>query len=68
MVSFTFPHSKNDDLKTLLKNLSLASKKFKGRSAYSKHLRSYYGIKGTIRSLETTYSNANGWHPHLHEL
>jgi hypothetical protein len=31
-------------------------------------MRKVYGIKGTIRALETTHSNANGWHPHLHEL
>ena len=68
MVTLTFPHSRDDNLKDLLLKQSEASKKFKGRSAYSKHLRSFYGIKGTIRSLETTYSEANGWHPHLHEL
>ena len=68
LVTLTFPHSKEDNLKDLLSKQSEASKKFKGRSAYSKHLRSLYGIKGTIRSLETTHSEANGWHPHLHEL
>lgn len=68
LVTLTFPHQRGDNLKDLLKKQADASKKFKGRSAYSKHLRSFYGIKGTIRSLETTYSNANGWHPHIHEL
>ena len=68
LVTLTFPHSRDDNLKDLLLKQSEASKKFKGRKAYSKHLRSLYGIKGTIRSLETTYSHANGWHPHLHEL
>ena len=68
LVTLTFPHSRDDKLKDLLLKQSEASKKFKGRSAYSKHLRSLYGIKGTIRSLETTHSDANGWHPHLHEL
>lgn len=68
LVSLTFPHSKKDNLKDLLLKQSEACKKFKGRSAYSKHLRSFYGIQGTIRSLETTYSKTNGWHPHLHEL
>ena len=68
LVTLTFPHSRDDNLKDLLLKQSEASKKFKGRYAYSKHLRSFYGIKGTIRSLETTYSEANGWHPHLHEL
>ena len=68
LVTFTFPHSRDDNLKDLLLKQSEASKKFKGRSSYSKHLRSFYGIKGTIRSLETTFSNENGWHPHLHEL
>ena len=68
LVTLTFPHSRDDNLKDLLLKQSEASKKFKGRSAYSKHLRSFYCIKGTIRSLETTCSHANGWHPHLHEL
>ncbi len=68
LVTLTFPHSKNDNLKEMLLKQSKASKMFKSRKAYSKHLKAFYGIKGTIRSLETTYSEANGWHPHLHEL
>ena len=68
LVTFTFPHSKGDSLEELLTKQSLAFKYFKGRSAYSKHIRSEYEIKGTIKSLETTYSEAYGWHPHVHEL
>lgn len=68
LVTLTFPHSKEDSLEELLAKQAVASKYFKGRSAYSKHMRRDYGIKGTIRSLETTHSEANGWHPHLHEL
>jgi hypothetical protein len=67
LVTLTFPHSRNDNLKELLRKQSLASKLFKERAAY-KRMRKVYGIKGTIRALETTHSNANGWHPHLHEL
>ena len=68
LVTFTFPHSKGDSLKELLTKQALAFKYFKGRSAYTKHIRSEYEIKGTIKSLETTHSDANGWHPHVHEL
>ena len=67
LVTLTFPHSRTDNLKELLRKQSLASRLFKERSTY-KRMRKVYGIKGTIRALETTHSNANGWHPHLHEL
>ena len=67
LVTLTFPHSRNDNLKELLRKQSLASRLFKERAAY-KRMRKEYGIKGTIRALETTHSNANGWHPHVHEL
>jgi hypothetical protein len=26
------------------------------------------GLVGTVRALETTHSDANGWHPHFHSL
>jgi len=67
LITLTFPHSRTDNLKELLRKQSLASRLFKERAAY-KRMRKEYGIKGTIRALETTHSNANGWHPHLHEL
>ncbi len=67
LVTLTFPHSRTDNLKELLRKQSLASRLFKERAAY-KRMRKEYGIKGTIRALETTHSHANGWHPHLHEL
>ena len=67
LVTLTFPHSRTDNLKELLRKQSLASRLFKERAAY-KRMRKEYGIKGTIRALETTHSDVNGWHPHLHEL
>ena len=31
-------------------------------------MREQYGIVGTIKILETTWGEANGWHPHKHAL
>jgi hypothetical protein len=33
-----------------------------------KDLRRDFGVLGSIRALEVTHGQANGWHPHFHEL
>lgn len=66
MVTFTFPHNANDQLKELLTKFSKALKDFKSGSPWERFRKSN-GFEGLIRSLEIT-RGANGWHPHTHEL
>ena len=41
-----------------------AAKKMREHRDY-KHLRELFDVVGSIRALEVTHGNANGWHPHL---
>lgn len=63
MVTFTFPHCHWHRLSDLIVQQRDAFTRLRKTRAYSK-------IKpaGLIRSLELTYSDRNGWHPHTHEL
>lgn len=63
----TFKHSRHDDLKDLLFKLALARQKMRASREY-KTMMQKYGLEGTIRTLEITHGNENGWHPHIHEL
>lgn len=73
MVTYTFSHSRQDSLKQLLGD----SKRTHGLRAALRRLRNSRGYKaltegvglvGVIRNLEVTHGDANGWHPHVHEL
>lgn len=66
MVTYTFPHSRTDDLKDLIGCLSTALRKLKAHRRY-KSLTAQVAQVGTIRALEVTHGS-NGWHPHIHEL
>lgn len=67
MVTQTVRHSRQDILETLLGQFSDALRRFKGRRAYTR-LSKAHGIKGSIRALEVTWGQANGWHPHSHTI
>lgn len=67
MVTWTFSHSKDDDLMDMMKRFSSAMSRAKGRKSY-KNLRESVGYIGQVKALEVTHSNANGWHPHCHEI
>jgi hypothetical protein len=67
MVTSTLSHTIDDQLKDLIKvvtgvNGSLKSARFR------KDLESRFGFFSSIRAIESTYSDVNGWHPHLHEI
>jgi hypothetical protein len=67
-VTLTFPHSRFDtfeDLMTLFTKKAL--KHFRGGKTYQ-DIKEDLGFKGLIRSTETTWGEANGWHPHSHEI
>lgn len=67
MITHTFAHQRNDDLEQLLPKLSKARQHMRAQRAY-KDLRRDLGFVGDIRTLEVTYGDANGFHPHEHDL
>ncbi len=66
MITFTFPHNKNQKLKSLLNSFKEALKLLRKGGTWSRKLKEL-GYMGLIRSLEITHGG-NGWHPHTHEL
>lgn len=81
LVTYTFAHTKHDVLADMLRLLfgepaakSLDGRRFIGAfdsmkaSHGFKALKSQFNVLGTVRGLETTVSEANGWHPHVHEI
>ena len=67
MITLTFPHGAEDDLKKMLKRLRKALTRFKGSRRMGK-LKRFLEVVGTIRALEVTWGELNGWHPHVHEI
>ncbi len=70
--TFTFQHTAEEGgagcLKPQLdKLLGLMREKLKSARIY-KDTRKEAEVLGQIRALEITYGEANGWHPHVHEL
>lgn len=67
MCTYTFSHHRGDVLRVMLGKLTGAFRAMKsGRR--SQEFRSRFGLVGTVRALEVTHSDDNGWHPHIHEL
>jgi pyrimidine deaminase RibD-like protein len=66
MVTFTFPHTRDDSLKELLVKQSEALKKLRAGNVWTL-FKNRIGFEGLVRSLEVT-RGGNGWHPHTHEL
>ena len=67
MVTLTVRHGRMDVLRELMAKLRVATKKLREHRDY-KDLRKLLDVVGSIRALEVTHGNANGWHPHFHEL
>jgi hypothetical protein len=67
MVTLTMRHSRFDVLAGLMSMLRQSLKLMREHRDY-KHIRKIYEVVGSIRALEVTRGEANGWHPHLHEL
>lgn len=72
LVTFTIPHSGNDNLgalhgsSSLGKGLSGAFTKWRSSYIYSKKFKKSAGLIGDIKALEVTWGMINGFHPHLH--
>ena len=67
MLTLTFSHKRADDVAKLVKALKRALKLLRDHRTY-KGCKQYINYVGLIRALEVTYGDANGWHPHVHEL
>jgi hypothetical protein len=67
LVTFTYSHQREDNLKELLNKQSKAMQWFYRHRDY-KELKSRYMKRGRVRALEVNHGQANGWHPHVHEL
>ncbi|MNZ27761.1 Replication protein [compost metagenome] len=67
MVTLTLRHSRQDVLSQLMERLRNARRKMIKHRDY-RELRRLFEVLGSIRALEVTHGDANGWHPHFHEL
>jgi len=67
LVTFTYSHQREDDLKELLNKQAKAMTWFYQHRQY-KELKKRYMKRGRVRALEVNHGQANGWHPHVHEL
>ncbi len=66
--TFTFPHTRHDDLFDLLDKLAIAKKHFFDDRRYKEIFIQQYQCIGHVDALETTHGRANGWHPHVHAI
>lgn len=67
MLTLTMRHNRRDQLKYLKGAITDSWRKVQNRRAY-RVFKGRYGIWGTIRAIEVTHGQENGWHPHLHIL
>ncbi len=64
-LTLTLRHSRKASVHYYLKVLLEEFRKFQRVRRFSEFRKSYIGV---IKTLELTYSDRNGWHPHLHLL
>lgn len=67
MLTLTHSHRRTDDLKALINGEREAIRSMTAHRKF-KEITCELGLIGTIRAREVTYGNANGWHPHTHEV
>jgi hypothetical protein len=67
LASFTAHHTRSDKLPDLLSDSRAAWRWMTGHRSYVEVKRDF-GILGSVRALEVTYSVLNGWHVHDHDL
>lgn len=67
MPTFTVPHGRKDPLVDTLDLIKKALRSM-GMSRRYKQLQDRLGVEGRIIATEITHGEANGWHPHFHEL
>lgn len=67
MPTFTVPHGRKDPLVDTLDLIKKALRSM-GQSRRYRQLQDRLGVQGRIIATEITHGEANGWHPHFHEL
>jgi hypothetical protein len=67
LLTLTLSHSARDALVEVERALARALVVFKAGKAW-RELSEQMQRAGSVRSVEVTYSDLNGWHPHSHEL
>jgi hypothetical protein len=67
LLTLTVSHSIADPLTDIERGLARAMVSFKSGAAW-RELSGQMRREGSVRSVEVTYSDRNGWHPHSHEL
>lgn len=67
LLTLTLQHHAGDSLKSLISELAGNWRKLQRRKVWSQ-ARAEYGLFGSVRSLEMTWSPEHGWHPHIHLL
>lgn len=67
MVTWTTSHKRHDELGDWLARFSAARARMRRQRGY-RELLATLGYVGSVRALEVTYGDANGWHPHEHGL
>jgi hypothetical protein len=67
MVTFTLSHGRKDKLDSLVSDLLASYRRMTSGKAYQGFIERC-GVVGNIKALEVTYSDRNGFHPHLHIL
>ena len=76
MLTLTAPHFHGESLDEVRSRFMAARRLFRHQKSLKRDpafvpftsLRVKYSIKGSVSALELTYSDANGWHFHSHEL
>lgn len=67
MPTFTVPHGRKDPLAQTLDLIKKALRSMAMSRRY-KQMQDRLGVEGRIIATEITHGEANGWHPHFHEL
>jgi hypothetical protein len=67
MPTFTAPHQRKDALVETLDRIKKALRSM-GQSRRYRQLHDRLCVEGRITATEITHGEANGWHPHFHEL
>ena len=68
LLTLTNRHDRRDDLGELIHGQAEALRRFMRGTKAAKGWFDELGSIGTIRAMEVTHGDANGWHPHYHIL
>lgn len=67
LATATQRHRKHQNCADLLEAFKQATRRFKSGKRWQR-LKARYGFIASIKALEVTYTEANGWHVHAHEM